>query len=210
MPARRRLPRLLGVALVPVAIFGTALGVIGSSYAAFTGKASSPSNAWSTGTVLLDNTSSGSYAVTGSAVFSSANSADLKPGGPAIVKCIKVRSSGTLTSAVKIYAANFTQSNSFGSYLDLTIERGDSVSGTAGDCTGFANASTIQATTTVASFVTARTAFTNGLAIGVADTGSASPRTYDFRITVSPKSTMTDTQQNSNAKLDFVWEAQNS
>ena len=203
---RRRRRSRLGFVVVPVSVIGAAVLVAATSYSVFTAAATSPGNTWTTGSVSLTNDSSGSQSASGSALFTNANSGNLGPGGSGITQCVTVRSGGTTASAIRMYASNGSQTNSLLSYLNVVVEIGSATSTSGGACTGWSATSTIATSDTLQNFRTAHTGFANGVATGWTPNGSSAENRV-FRITVTPSSSMTASQQNSTASLDFVWEA---
>lgn len=196
-PTRRARTRLLGFAVIPVALMVTTMFVTASSYSVFSAKTDDTGNSWSAGTLTLANDSA-------SAMFTVPN---MKPGGPVVTKCITLTSTGTAPSSVKLYSANASTTNSLSTYLNLQVEVGSATSTAGGACTGFTSSSTIFPTATLASFTSSRTTFANGVATGWSPTGAGS-ESKAFRFTVTPLSTMGNTQMGSTAATDFVWEAQ--
>jgi glucose uptake protein GlcU len=199
MVAHARSPRkrIAVLASIPVALVMSGAMVWQASYSAFTAKVSTPTNNWAAGTVALSDDD------TGAAMFSVAN---MKPGATG-VKCIVVTSSGTLASAVKLYATSYTTTNALSTYINLTIEEGTGGS-FAGGCTGFVASSTIFPTGTMLSF-SAKTSYATGVGGAWVPTGTA-PETKSYRITYTLLSTAPDTAQGGTAAMAFTWEAQNT
>ena len=187
----RRIGRLSGLIAAGVAIVGTGSGVMAASYSAFSATSANAANSWNTGSVILNNDAS-------SAMFTGTN----QQLGSSSTQCIKVTSTGTVATSVKLYSTAFSNTNSLGSHINLTISMG--TGGSNASCTGFSGAAIY--TGTLAGFNTAYpTSFANGLATW-SPTGSASESkvfqfawTYDS--TAPQSSTATDT---------FTWEAQGS
>jgi len=195
-------PRLAAFAkwsAVPAGLLVSAALVWQASYAAFSATTSSPTNNWSTGTVVLADDDSNTAMFTATA---------LKPGSTAS-KCIAVTSSGSLASTVKLYGTGKTATNSLDTHLDLVVEQG--TGGTfAGGCTGF----TVDAgaantfTGTLAAFATAYTNFSNGFGT-FAPTG-ASSQTKVYKVTYTLNASAPNSVQGSTASMGLTWEAQNS
>jgi hypothetical protein len=197
--SRPAVARLLGYAVIPVALLATGLFVTSSSYSVFNAGTANPANSWAAGSLTLVNDS-------GSAMLTATG---IKPGGAAITRCITVTSNGTVPASVKLYGASATTTNALSTYLNLQIEAGTATSTTGGACTGFTPSSTIFPAATLASFSSGRTTFTNGVATGWSIAGTTG-ETRAFRFTVTPLGTMTNTQQGGTAGIDFVWEAQST
>ena len=150
----RRIGRLSGLIAAGVAIVGTGSGVMAASYSAFSATTASAANSWNTGSVALSND-------IGTAMFTGTNQ-QMNAGTS---KCITVTSSGTLASTVKLYAAAFSDTNSLGQHITLTINIG-SGSTNPTTCAGFTTSSNLY-TGTLAGFSTApHTNYSNGLATG--------------------------------------------
>lgn len=176
--------------VVPVAIVVSGALVWQSSYAAFSSTTNNPTSNWTTGTVALSDDDSGS------ALFTATG---LKPGSTS-EKCILVTSTGTLASAVKLYATGLT--GTLGTDIDLVVEEG--TPGTFSSCSTFTGSSLYNGT--VAGFAGASTSFATGVGAW-APTGSGSAsKTFRFTYTVKPSSTL----QGATAGVGFTWEAQNS
>jgi hypothetical protein len=182
-------------AVVPAALLVSGLAVSQASYSAFTSKTENPGNNWSAGTVKLDNDAS-------TALFTAGN---LKPGSTG-AKCITVTSSGSLASAVKLYATTPTTTKALSTYIDLTVVQG---TGAGADCTTFAPLATGSAvySGTLADFGTVA-----GFATGKGDWTPAggAAETRVFKIVYTLNSAAPDTTQGGTASVGFTWEAQNS
>ena len=194
----RRQARLLSLVAIPVAIVAGTATIATTSYSAFKSTTSNPTDSWASGSVALSDDDANT------AMFTAAN---LKPGSTG-TKCIAVTSSGTLPSTVRLYGTSATTTNSFSSYLNISITQG--TGGGFGSCTGFTALGTGANvyTGTLAGFATASTNFSNG-AGSWAPTGTGSEvRVFQFTYTVDAATP--DTAQGSSAALGFTWEAQNS
>ncbi|MDI3213858.1 TasA family protein [Arthrobacter sp. AL12] len=186
--------------VVPAALLVSGLAVSQASYSAFSSQTVDAGNNWAAGTVKLVNNA-------GSAVFKAEN---LKPGQTG-AKCVTVTSTGSLASAVKLYAKDFNTAvtNDLSPFINLVITEG--TGGTA-DCQGFQPSVTPADTSelTLASFGTKST-FANGVgtwAPAGATTAAPVARTYKIAYTLS--STAPDSAQGGTANVVFTWEAQNS
>lgn len=195
----RRAAWIAAIAAVPVALLVSGLAVAGGSYSAFSATTSNPTNNWTTGSVILSD-DDGSNSGPGVAMFTASN---LKPGSTG-TKCIAVTSTGTLASAVKLYATA-AATGTLGSYVQLSVEQG--TGGGYSSCTGFTSASTLY-TGTVSGFASAYTGYSNGIATW-SPTGSGSESRV-FRFTYTIDSATPNTLQSATAGLGFTWEAQNS
>jgi hypothetical protein len=196
----RRLGRLSGLIAAGVAIVGTGSGVMAASYSAFSATTANAANSWNTGSVILSNDAS-------SAMFSATNQ-QLSANG---TKCIKVTSTGSLASTVRLYTTGFSDTNSLGQHITLTINVGTAASGgTATDCTGFVGTGTPLYTGTLAGFNTAHaTSYANGQSTGWQPVGGTSNPSESrvFQFVWGYDSTA---PQSSTATATFTWEAQGS
>lgn len=191
----RRLGRLSGLIAAGVAIVGTGSGVLAASYSAFSSTTQNAANSWNTGSVALTND-------TASAMFSGTNQ-QLSATG---TKCITVTSNGTLASTVRLYSTSYSDTNSLGQHIVLTINVGSGA--TDASCTGFASAGNLY-TGTLAGFTGApHQNFANGLATGWTPQSSGSaPESKQFQFVWSYDSTA---PMSSTATDTFTWEAQGS
>ena len=196
----RRVVRLLGLATIPVAVVGSGLLVIGSSYSVFSATTSNPSSSWSTGSLHLTDDDSNA------AMF---NAADLKPGSTG-TKCIAVTEDGSLPSTVKLFGTDYSTTKELGTYIDLTITAG--TGGSFSSCDGFTPLATDSAvySGTLADFA----ASSSGYSSGVPSTGAWQPgsgtQTRVYRITYRISSGAPNTSQSGNAAIGFTWEAETS
>ncbi len=204
----RKAARIAGVGVVAAGLVGSAALVWQASYSAFSATTANPTNNWSAGTVALgddDNTT---------ALFTATN---LKPGATGS-KCIVVSSTGSLASTVKLYATGFTQTNTLGDNITLTVTQGTTPTSTAaGSCTGF-TADAGATNTSSGSLKAFSTSFVNfGQGFGTwapAAASTANPvfKTYKIDYTLGSPSTQAavDAMQGGTAAIGFTWEAQNS
>lgn len=200
--------RLMGVAVLPVALVATAGIVAASSYSVFTSTSSSPGNSFSAGSVVLmnDSTTAGTQSSTGSALYTASN---ITPTSPAVVKCVTVQSSGSVPSAVKFYTGSPTTSNpsgnSLASYLKVQVEVG-----TAGStCSSFTSSSSIVAAGTTLTQLETFTSYSNSKDTTWTPAGGTT-ETRAFRFTVTPDSAMPNSLQGASTGVTFIWEADNS
>ena len=191
----RRLGRLSGLIAAGVAIAGTGSGVVAASYSAFSTTTSNAANSWNTGSVALTND-------TGSAMFTGTN----QQMNATATKCITVTSSGTLASTVKLYTTSFSDTNSLGSHIVLTINVGaGSINAT---CTGFVSTANLW-TGTLAGFNTLHSAsYANGvLTTWTPQQVTTVAESKQFQFIWSYDST---TPMSSTASATFTWETQGS
>ena len=185
---------LVGATAVPAAVLASGALVWGASQAAFSGQTINNGNSWATGTVVLSDDDSGT------AMF---NVTNMKPGATG-TKCIQVTSTGSLASAVKLYGTGFTQTNSVGAQITLTVEEGTGA--TTSSCTGFTGSSIF--TGTLADFAANRSNYSNGAGTW-APTGTP-PETRSYKFTYTLAANAPDSVQGSTAGIGFTWESQNT
>jgi hypothetical protein len=176
--------------VMPVAILVSGLLVWQSSYAAFSSTTSNPTNNWTTGTVSLSDDDSAGAMFTATA---------LKPGSTG-TKCILVTSSGSLASAVKLYATGLT--GTLGTDIDLVVEEG--TPGNFSSCSTFSGSTLYSGT--VAGFAAASTGFANGVSSWTPTGSGSESKTFRFVYTINSGSTA----QGATAGVAFTWEAQNT
>jgi hypothetical protein len=197
-PPSRRAVRRSQWLLWPLAALLT-LGVVGqASYAAFSSRAANAGNSLAVGTVVLNDDDAGS------ALFALTN---LKPGSSGS-RCVAVTSTGTLPSAVKLYATDAVTTKNLATYVTWTVTQG--TGGTYSSCTGFtalASGSSVYSGT-LAGFTGSATTYATGLG-SWAPTGNAS-ETRTFQLAYAVSASAPDTAQGGTASLGLTWEAQNS
>jgi hypothetical protein len=198
----RRLAKIVSLLAIPAAIAVSGVVVSQASYSAYSATTVNPTSNWATGTVALNDDD------TNTAAFTAAN---LKPGATGS-RCIVVTSTGSLASAVKLYATTPTTTKNLAANITLTITQG--TGGSFGTCTGYTPLATGASvyTGTLDGFGTTATSYSTGLgswtpAVNPAGTANES-RT--FQITYTVKSDAPDTTQGGTAAVGFTWEAQNS
>ena len=197
-PPSRRAVRRSRWLVWPLAALLT-LGVVGqASYAAFSSRVVNTGNNLAAGTVLLNDDDSGS------ALFALTN---LKPGASGS-RCIAVTSTGTLPSAVKLYASDATTTKSLSTYVTWTVTQG--TGGTYSSCTGFSALSSGASvySGTLGGFTGAATTYATGLGSWTPSGNASDTRTFQFSYTLS--TTTPDTAQGGTATFGLTWEAQNS
>jgi len=192
----RKIARLATLATIPLALVGSGFLVSTASYSAFSATTSNASNNWTAGTVALTND------LPNSAAFIAEN---LKPGSSGD-NCIVVTSSGSLPSAVKLYATTATQTKALGSWINVHITQGSG--GGNGTCNGFTALSNAASyNSTLDAFINGSTNFANGFGDWTTVGGNSEPRTY--RISYDVAGNAPSSVMGGSVKLNFTWEAQN-
>jgi len=159
--------------------------------AMFTASTSNAANSWTLGTVTLaDDDSAG-------ALFSASG---LLPGSTDS-NCITVTYSGTVATAVKLYASAATDASSVAQYVDVTIEEG--TGGGFGSCGAFVPSSTIY-TGTLSNFTSTSTAYGNG----VGTWAPSAPGSSVYRISYTLNAATPGNKQGAATTATFQWEAQ--
>jgi hypothetical protein len=197
-PPSRRAVRRSRWLLWPLAALLTLVVGGQASYAAFSAKVTNVGNSLGAGTVVLNDDDSGS------ALFSLSN---LKPGASGS-RCIAVTSSGSLPSAVKVYASDATTTRSLASYVGWTLTQG--TGGSYSSCSGFtalSSGATVYSGT-LAGFTGSATTYASGVG-SWSPTGNATD-TRTFQVSYSLSSSTPDTAQGGTATFGLTWEAQNS
>jgi len=190
--------------VAPVALMASGLLVWQSSYAAFNATTDNPANNWTAGSVILGDDDGGS-----TAMF---NASALKPGSTA-AKCIVVTSTGTVASAVKLYATGHTTSDpgtAFGTYITLSIQEvsgGGTFASRSGECSALTSTAT-DFSGTLAAFAATNHTYGTGVS-SWAPTGSGTA-TKTFRVTYTLDSGTPNSAQLGTASAGFTWEAQGS
>jgi len=194
----RRLARIATLAVIPLSLLGAGALVSTASYAAFSDTTSNPSNNWAAGTVELSNSSPNS------AAFSASN---LKPGSTGTT-CIAVTSTGTLPAAVKLYAANASQTKSIGDWVNLSVTQG--TGGGNGSCDGFSalGSGASVYNNSLSSFMNSVTDYRGGVG-NWSTAGGSNPETRTFQITYTVSGDAPSSIMGGTASVNFTWEAQN-
>lgn len=194
-PVIARLAMLIGV---PASLVASGLIVSTASYSAFTSDTGNPTSNWTSGSVSItdDDANSALFTATG-----------LKPGSTA-TNCIKVTSTGTLPSTVKLYATGPATANGLATALMVTIEQGGG--GGFGSCSGFTADSTggLIYTGVLSGFALPTSGFANGLGTWT-PTGTGSESKV-YRITYLLPTTAPQTAQGLSTSATLTWEAQNT
>lgn len=198
MPPSPRAVRTLRRCCWPVGILLSLAMVSTASYASFSAKVSNAGNSLAAGTVSLSDDDAGS------ALLALTN---LKPGSSGS-RCVAVTSSGSLPSAVKLYATDAATTRSFSSYVTLTITQGTGAS--FGSCSGFTALPSGSAvySGTVAAFTAAATGYGSG--VGSWNPTGAASETRVFQVAYAVSTSTPDTAQAGTATFGLTWETQNT
>jgi hypothetical protein len=193
-----RAAKLAAWIAIPAALIASGVVVSTASYSAFSATTVNPTSNWTAGTVALsdDDSNTAMFTATG-----------LKPGSTGS-NCITVTSTGSLASAVKLYATNPATTNALSSNISIMVQQG--TGGGFGNCTGFTALSSNGTLYSglLSNFGTSYTNYSNGLGTWT-PTGTASEsRVYQITYTVS--STAPSTVMGGTASMGLTWEAQNS
>ncbi len=188
---------LIGLALVAALITRT-------SNAAFSATTDNTGNSFSAGAITLTDDDSTTAMFTVS---------DMVPGDTQTA-CIQVTYTGTVASpgVVKLYSGGYTDvpgadpgSDGLSDDLNVTVEQGTGAT-FGGSCAGFGSATTIVATTKLATLDTTYTDYASGAGTW---TPSASPQSRSYKFTVQLDPATTDAEQGaSTTDVAFVWEIQ--
>jgi hypothetical protein len=183
---RRMLATMLTFSVLSGVTFSGLL-VHNASDAAFNGKATNPTNAWTAGKVAIsdDDGAAAMFTVTGA-----------KPGDTG-VKCITVTYDGTLTVPVKLFVSS--SSGSLRSYLSLTVEQG--TGGSFADCSAIASVTTLYGPGNLNTFATSYGTYGTGLTTW-SPTGVGQSRTFRLTWTMDDN----DLAAGTSAAVTFNWE----
>ena len=194
----RRFVRVATLILLGVA----AINAVTGSLAVLSAQTRNPSNLFSTGTVIIGDNSSGSTLFTLSAA---------DPGSSAS-GCIKVTSTGSVASSVRLYG---TSSGILASYINLTVTRGTDSSPSYASCTNFtADSTNYLGSGNGVIYSGTLSAFPTSYASGIVDPLAASPETWTTSETHSYKFVVTQASNNAaqakSSTASFTWEARNA
>lgn len=182
-------------ALIVIGIVVSSILMWQASNAAFTATTSNGPDTFGTGSVIIGS-------APGAALFTVTG---MQPGATGSA-CLTVSYTGTLASAIKLYGASASATNSLDSYINIQIEQTTGAGTVSGpSCVGFGAATTLF-NNTLSSFSSTHANFTNGLAAW-SPSGSA---TRDYRFTYTLSASAPNTTMNSTASITFTWEAQNT
>lgn len=144
-PSQRQRRRRAARLAAPVAgLLAAGLLVWQGSTAAFTATTDNTGDAWSTGSLALENSGpDGTYGASTGALFAETL---IKPGTSG-AKCITVRSTGDLAGDLRLYrgALSGTNAAALAAALDITVDATGPVAtdpGVGADCSGYTGAST--------------------------------------------------------------------
>lgn len=193
-----RAARLAAWIAIPAALVASGAVVSTASYAAFSATTVNPTSNWTAGNVALTDDDNNT------ALF---NATGLKPGSTG-TNCITVTSTGSLASAVKLYATAPATTNALASNITVAIDLG--TGGGFGSCTGFTPAATNSSvySGTLAAFGTSATNYATGVGTWTPTGSTSESKVYRVSYTVSP--TAPNTVMNGTASVGLTWEAQNS
>ena len=186
---------------VLAALIATGLVAVASgraTFAVFTLTTQNANDSYAAGTVtLVDNDA-------GTVMWDVANQ---EPTSPALVRCIRVTSTGSLAARVHLFTT--TAPSALDPYLNVTVEKGWMPAGTVfPNCTGFVSETTIAPAGTLQAFKTARTGWANGLAAFPGAQTTWNPGdTLVYRFTVQMQDDFA--AQGLTGLVTFTWEAQN-
>lgn len=188
--------RMVQIGAAPVAVVAAAGLVWNASYSAFSDTTENPTSNWAAGTVNLTDDDSNT------ALF---NASNLKPGSTGN-KCIEVKSTGSLPSAVKLYTSSYANTNGLGSHITVSVEEGSP--GNFAGCGSFSGTQIMSGT--LASLSTTRTNYSNGVGSWTTNgtTNGTDVKVYKFTYTLAANTP--DSAQGGTAAMGFTWEAQNT
>lgn len=188
--AARLLPAPLGLALSGALVWQ-------ASYSAFSASTSNTPNTWNASTQGLTNDSTGP-------MFAVSN---MTPGATGS-RCLKVSSTGTVPSTVKLYTAlGAAVGNDISQYINVTIQLG--TGGTYASCSSFAATAT-EYSGTLSALTSAATNYATGDPAGTL-TGTGLPETLTYEITYTFSSSAPNSAQGgSTPNVTFTWESQNN
>lgn len=207
---RRRAVR----AIAPVAgLLAAGLLVWQGSYAAFSATTNNTSDAWTTGSLTLQNNGgTGTFAGTTTALFAGNTVGqpenNIKIGATG-TKCITVQSTGSLAGSLRLYRGTVTGTNSaaLAPQISLTIDAAPVAAGVTSNCTGFP----ATGLTSIASG-TALSAFASTYAGATPVAVGSGTQFVAYRISWTLNSTGSNSGdnalQNSGAQADLNWEIQ--
>lgn len=189
--------RLVRWAALPVAVLASGVIVSTASYAAFTSSTDNSGNAWAAGAIALGDDDAGS------AMFTAGY---LQPGSTG-VNCITVASEGSLSSDIRLYADNASQTGDLDEYLQMEIVQG--AGGGYGSCDDFVPDATDASVFSGTLRDLATTAVDHASGIGAWDSmGGGEERV--FRISYTLAEAAPNTVQGGTAGVDLVWEGRTS
>lgn len=180
------------LSLLLVGAIGAVAGI--GTFSAFSATTSNDANFFNSGTVSISDNDAGAamYQIPAATP------------GVAVVRCIQVTYTGSLDSAVSLYASAV---GAIGPFVDLTIDKGTGM-GPFPDCTGFTSQANVY-TGTLGAFAGSHTNFGNGsVAAPGAQTVWNTGNTLVYRFTLTLQNVPAANGLTSN-NHSFTWEAQN-
>ena len=184
---------------------GLAVVVAGAAtWSSFAQTTANPSNSFSAGTVAISDNDAGT----------TLSIPALSP-GVSSSGCIKVTYTGSLASAVRMYAST---TGALAQYLNLTITRGTQTSPTFPSCTGFSADSAnyigagagVMYSGTLSNLASSYTNFASGLVDAPGSLQSWSGGSaHSYMLTVSLPAGTPSAAQGLSSTATFTWEAQN-
>lgn len=210
---RRRVAR----AAAPAAgLLAAGLLVWQGSYAAFSATTGNTADAWSTGSLALQNNGgTGTFAGSTTALFRGTVAGqpenNIKIGSTG-TKCITVESSGSLAGNLKMYAGAITGTNAttLAPNLALTVDAVGVTAATniASNCTGFPTTGLTSVASNVAlsAFPTSYATATTSMPVAAGTARVAYRITWTLNTTGTPAGD--NALQNSSAQADLTWEIQ--
>jgi len=184
---------------------GLAVVVAGAAtWSSFAQTTANPSNSFSAGTVAISDNDAGT----------TLSIPALSP-GVSSSGCIKVTYTGSLASAVRMYAST---TGALAQYLNLTITRGTQTSPTFPSCTGFSADSAnyigagagVMYSGTLSNLASSYTNFASGLVDAPGSPQSWSGGSaHSYMLTVSLPAGAPSAAQGLSSTATFTWEAQN-
>jgi len=184
---------------------GLAVVVAGAAtWSSFAQTTANPSNSFSAGTVAISDNDAGT----------TLSIPALSPGASSS-GCIKVTYTGSLASAVRMYAST---TGSLAQYLNLTITRGTQTSPTFPSCTGFSADSAnyigagagVMYSGTLSNLASTYTNFASGLVDAPGSPQSwGGGSAHSYMLTVSLPAGAPSAAQGLSSTATFTWEAQN-
>ena len=182
--------RRIGLAACALVALVVALGtVLQSAYATFSESAVRIGTTVGTGTIALSDDDAEST------MFSVSR---LKPGATG-ARCIRVTSTGSAPSSVRLYGTGRSVTRGLDAALQLTVRLGSG--GTTSNCNGFTSTSTVFSGT-----LAAFTAADFGTGLGSWTASGTQARTYQVTYSLPPNAPTS--AQGGSATVTFVWEAQ--
>jgi len=192
-----RARKLLASAVV-LGVAGTVVGA--GTFSALSSTTSNPSNTFTAGTVSLGDNDSGASAVS----LSSARPGTTSTG------CIRVTYTGSLASALKLYA---TASGSLAPHLNVTVTRGTDSAPSFPSCANFtADATNYRNLGPGVLFSGTLDTLPTSYATGIDDAAGATWSTNDahaYKVQVSLPSGASSAAQGLTGSAAFTWEARN-